>query len=245
MGSERRGMAKRGQLARERKELDRAIAKVLANALRNQILAILNERRGSATQLAKELKLDFAEVQYEMEALKKAELIEKVGERRRGNSMEIFYIATARAYINPEQWLTVADPIKAGLRASAFQNVIVDAATAISEETYDSLEGAHLSWSPMIVDEQGWKELTKLLLQTMDDSLKIQEESASRLMACDEEGVSVTAAILGFPSANLKRKIGLPPDADQMVDLTKLKPSKRMRSSKSMRSKQKDDRSKD
>lgn len=75
--SKRRGMRKRGELAKARKAIDRTILKGIANTVRNQILAILNERRGSATGLSEELGLDFWEVHYEMEVLRKAKLIKK------------------------------------------------------------------------------------------------------------------------------------------------------------------------
>lgn len=64
--SSRRGMRKRGELAKARKHLDREFLKGAANTVRNQILAILNERRGSATELAEDLGLEFGEVNYEL-----------------------------------------------------------------------------------------------------------------------------------------------------------------------------------
>lgn len=218
--SKRRGMRKRAELAKARKEIDKAVVKGLANTVRNQILAILNERRGSATELSKELGLDFGEVNYEMEVLRKAKLIKKVGHRRRGGGTEIFYVATARSYLDPSEWPEVADPIKAGLRASLFQNLWIDAVTAITEETFDSLEDAHMSWSPMIVDEQGWKELTAILLGAMEEALEVHQNCAERLIATDAEGISCTVSILGYPSAAEKRKVGLPADAKQLADLT-------------------------
>lgn len=218
-----RGMRKRGELAKARKPIDKTVLKGIANTVRNQILAILNERRGSATGLAEELGLDFSEVNYEMEVLRKAKLIKKVGERRRGNTTEIFYVATARAYIDPAEWPEVADRIKAGLRASLLQNIWVDAATAISEEAYDSLDegfaSAHMSWTPMIVDRQGWNDLMEILLRVIHEVIDVQEESAERLIAENAEGISCTIAALGFPSANPKRKISLPVDTEQLAGL--------------------------
>lgn len=234
--SKRRGMRKRGELAKARKTIDRNVLKGMANTVRNQILAILNERRGSATGLSEELGLDFWEVNYEMEVLRKAKLIKRAGQRKRGNTTEIFYVATARAYIDPSEWPDVADPIKAGLRASLFQNIWIDAVTAISEETYDSLDdsfaSAHMGWTPMIVDRQGWNELMAMLLRVVNETIEIQAESAERLIEDDAEGISCTVATLGFPSANPKRKVGLPTDAEQIAELTKRMEPKTRKGSK-------------
>ncbi len=219
MTSESRGMRKRGEFALASRKVNETLVKAIANALRNQILAILGERKGSAKGLSEELGIDYWQVNYEMEVLKKAKLIEKVGERKRRGATEVFYRATARAYLDPSEWPKVADPVKAGLRASLFQNLLVDAATAICGETYDSRENAHMSWSPLIVDEQGWDDLMAVLLQAMEDALKIHEESAERLVAADEAGVSCTVSILGYPSAMKKRRVGLPVDARELIRL--------------------------
>jgi len=217
--SKRQGMRKRGQFALATKKVNETLVKAIANALRNQILAILGERKGSAKGISKELGIDYWQVNYEMEVLREARLIRKVGERKRRGATEIFYEATARAYLDPSEWPKVADPVKAGLRASLFQNLLVDAATAICEETYDSREDAHMSWSPLIVDEQGWDELTETLYRALEDTLRIHEESGERLTARDEEGISCTVSILGYPSAVDKRRVGLPVDATDLIHL--------------------------
>lgn len=224
--SKRRGMRKRGELAKARKGLDREFLKGAANTVRNQILAILNERRGSATGLAEELGLDFAEVNYELQALRKAKLIKTAGERKRGNTTEVFYIATARAYVDPSEWPDVADPVQAGLRGSLLQNIYIDAVTAVSEEAYDSLEdedgyaSAHMSWTPMIVDQKGWNDLMALLLEAIERVIDIQQESGERLIADNAEGVCCTVSMLGYASANAPKRVALPMDAEQLADLT-------------------------
>lgn len=217
--AEYRGMRKRWELAQARKHIDAALVKAMANALRNQILAILGECKGSAIGLSEELGADYWQVNYEIDVLRKAGLIKKVGERKRRGATEVFYEATTRAYLDSSEWPKVADPIKAGLRASLFQNLLVDAATAICEETYDSLENAHMSWSPLIVDQRGWQELMAVLCRALEEVLAIHETSAERLIAADEEGISCTVSILGYPSAVKKRKVGLPADAEELLEL--------------------------
>ncbi len=219
--SKKQGMRQRGKLAKATKHVDKRNIKGMANPLRNQIVAILHERVASKTELAKELGFEWGEVSYEIEALEKANLVERVAEKKKRGAMEVFYRATARAFIDPEEWLQVAGPIKEGLRASLLRNLTVDATAAIAEGTYDSLEGAHMSWTPMIVDEQGWGELTAILLRTVKEVIKLQENSAARLAAQDLEGVSCTVSMLGYPSAIEERKVGPPTDAKQLVDLAK------------------------
>lgn len=219
---ENRAMRLRGQLAQERKWVDMNVIKGMANPLRNQVLAILNERDGSKTELASELGFDWGEVSYEIEVLEKIGLVKRVAEKRNRGAMEIFYRATTRAYLDPSEWAEVADPVKSSMRASLFQNIMVDAVAALSEGTYDSLPDvalSHMSWTPMIVDDQGWKDLMAVLLCALLEALDIQEECKERLRVNDLKGISCTISMLGFPSANPKRKVGPPIDAKALVDL--------------------------
>jgi hypothetical protein len=107
------------------------------------------------------------------------------------------------------------------MRASLFQNIWVDAVAALSEETFDSLDDAHMSWTPMIVDQQGWEKLTALLLHALEGVLELQKECVERLIAGDEEGISCTVSILGYPAAVDKRKVGPPIEASDLATATK------------------------
>lgn len=131
--------------------------------------------------------------------------------------MEVFYKATSRAHLDELEWPTVPDPVKGGLRASLLQTLMADAIAAIDEDTYDSVEGAHMSWTPLIVDGQGWEELVEILRVALEDVLGVSKSSAERLIANDEEGTSCTVSILGYAAALDKRKVGPPIDADDLV----------------------------
>ncbi len=215
----------------EARKVDKRIVTGMANSLRTEILATLNERAASATELSKELGVPFDKVSYEMSALKKSKLIKLKAEKRVRGAVEMFYQATERSYIEPSEWPTVPDVVKGGLRGSLLDILMDDAIAAISKRTYDSLDGAHMSWTPVIIDEQGWEELVLLLLRTMETVIEINAESADRLVARDEKGISCTVSILGYPSAQKSRKVGPPADA-QPATSTKRPKAKRKGASK-------------
>jgi DNA-binding transcriptional ArsR family regulator len=219
--SKKQGMRKRARLAKTKKEVDKKIVKGMANSMRVQILTILNERMNSATGISKELGVDFGEVSYEMEVLRNIGLLEVAREIKRRGAVEVFYQATSWALLDAYEWPAVPDAVKGGLRASLLQTLMDDAIAAISEETYDSREGAHMSWSPLVVDEQGWKELVEILRHALEKALAVHKNSAERLIAEDAEGISCTVSILGYPSAHEERKIGPPP----MRKISSLPPS--------------------
>jgi hypothetical protein len=67
-----------------------------------------------------------------------------------------------------------------------------------------------MSWTPMIVDETGWEDITKGLEGLLERVLQIQAESAERLVADDEEGVPVTVSMLAFEAAGPHRQRVIP-----------------------------------
>jgi DNA-binding transcriptional ArsR family regulator len=232
MASKKQGMKKRAKVAKAKKDVDKGNIKALANSMRVQILTILNERANSTTGLARELGVEPGEIAYDVEVLRDMGLIEVVGEKKRRGAMEVFYKAISRAHLDELEWPTVPGPVKGGLRASLLQTIMADAIAAIDEDAYDSVEGAHMSWTPLIVDGPGWEELVEILRVALEGVLKASKSSAERLIANDEEGTSCTVSILGYAAALDKRKVGPPIDADDLAGPAKQPKPKAKRASR-------------
>lgn len=184
---------------------------------RAQILILLNERVASRPEICKELGASFNKVRHEMEVLKKTEppLIELVYEKPVRGTVEKFYKATTLAYVGPSEWPAVPTAVKSGMRGSLLDILVDDAVASVRDGTFDSLKGAHMSWTPMILDEQGWKELVAILFRALEELIEVKENSAERLIADDAKGTSCTVSILGYPSANEDRKVGPSTGADK------------------------------
>jgi hypothetical protein len=58
----------------------------------------------------------------------------------------------------------------------------------------------------MVLDQAGWDELTKLLLDTLNRAIEIQEEAANRLAKEKTDPISSTLAILNFETATAGSK---------------------------------------
>lgn len=210
MASPKKGMRRRAKVAKGKAEVDKANIKAMANSMRVQLLTILNERVNSTTGLARELGVEPGEIAYDIEVLRKMGRIEVVDEKKRRGAVEVFYKAVARAHLDELEWPTVPDPVKGGMRASLLQSIMDDAIAAIDEDTYDSLDSAHMSWTPLIVDENGWDELTEILQVALEGVLRVSQSSAERLRKKDLAGISCTVSMLGYRSAVEDRKVGPP-----------------------------------
>jgi len=186
----------------------------------------------SRPEICRELGETADKVRYEMDVLRKASppLIELVHEKPVRGTVEKFYRATTKAYLDPSEWPGVPGAVKAGMRGSLLDLLVDDAVAAVDEGRFDSLENAHMSWTPMILDEQGWGDLTAILLRAMEEAIKVKDDSAERLIDNDAEGISCTVSILGYPSVNENRKVG--PSSGRKGSTRKAAPEHRKSSDK-------------
>ncbi len=190
--------------------IEKHISKAFGHYVRIQILWILNERIASPSELAKELSEPLNRIGGHIKVLKEAGCIELVDKVIVGNAVQNFYRATARIFFDDTEWRTIPPTLKEGLRITLLQNLIDDAIAALENETYDSLDGSHMSWSPMLIDEQARLEINELLDQTLRKALAIQERATKRLGTSGEKGVSYSVSLLGYPSIGGIKKVNPP-----------------------------------
>lgn len=193
--------------------VDQRLFKALAHPLRFQALIILNERVASPNELAKELGEGLSQVSYHVKVLLESDCIELVNTEPRRGAVEHYYRATSRAFLSDDEWARLPASIRPGLSASLMQTIVDDAVAALQAGTFDARDDHHLSWTPMIVDEEGWRDLATALTEAMERCIEIQAESAGRLSRTDEDGLSATVAMMGFEAPASKKKIAPPKKA--------------------------------
>lgn len=182
------------------KGIDQRLVKALAHELRVEALTILNERMASPNELAKELDEGLSQVSYHVKVLKDYKTIKQVKTEPRRGAVEHYYRATSRAFLSDRDWHELPASVRPGLSADLFELILNDAATAIESETFDERVDRHMSWTPLVIDEKGWRDLMKLMNGTLEKVLKIQADSSTRLAKSGEEGITATAAMLGYES---------------------------------------------
>jgi DNA-binding transcriptional ArsR family regulator len=186
--------------------VDQKLVKALAHPLRVEILAILNERMASPNELSKELEEGLSQVSYHVKVLKDFECIEMVKTEPRRGAVEHYYRATARAFLTDRDWKSLPDSIKPGVSASAMQMIFDDVVGALGGGSFDARDDRHLSWTPGVVDEEGWQESVDLVAETLDRVMKIHEDSAKRLAKSGEEGIPVSTVLMNFEGLSAEAK---------------------------------------
>jgi DNA-binding transcriptional ArsR family regulator len=182
----------------------------MGHPVRNDALSILNERVASPNEISKELGESVGHVSYHIKVLKDCECIELVDTAPRRGAMEHYYRATSRAFLTDDEWARLPESLRPGMSASLLQTIMTDASEALKSGSLDRREDRHMSWTPMIVDETGWEDVTKGLEGLLELVLQVQADSTERLVKADKEGVPVTVAMLAFEAAGPHRKRVIP-----------------------------------
>jgi DNA-binding transcriptional ArsR family regulator len=190
--------------------LDSRVVKALGHPVRVQALTILNERIASPNEIAKELDQTVGHVSYHVKVLKECECIELVDTAPRRGAMEHYYRATSRAFLDVSDWAAVPQSVRPGLSGSLLQTVFDDATNALTTGTFDKREDRHLSWTPMIVDEEGWDEIRQGLEEMLERIFEIQAASAERLTKANEPGIPVSVSMIGYESPATEEKRATP-----------------------------------
>jgi DNA-binding transcriptional ArsR family regulator len=184
---------------RQRKSVDETLVRVVAHPLRVQALSILTERPASPKELAAELGSPVGNVSYHVRELEEVGLIELVDEKKRRGAVEHFYRAIARPLLSAEEWERLSLEDRQGFSTWVIQLLLVDASQALAAGTFDDRDDRHLSRTPLLVDEQGWRDLVEIQTAALRATLEVQAASAARLEGGDgEEGIPTIAAMTCF-----------------------------------------------
>jgi DNA-binding transcriptional ArsR family regulator len=182
------------------------LAKALAHPLRVKILSSLHKGISSPNQLAQELGEPLGNVSYHVKTLLEYDCVELVKTEPRRGAVEHFYRATDRAFLSDSDWAKIPASARKGISGSILESIGQSATDAMAEGTISARKDSHLSDTPLLLDEKGWKDLNKVLAAAVKQAAEIQKEAAGRLED-KSEGVSTKLAIMHFevPAAAPKK----------------------------------------
>ncbi|HEU5143414.1 MAG TPA: hypothetical protein VFU04_09685 [Solirubrobacterales bacterium] len=180
--------------------LDPRLAKALANSLRVEILAVLSHRRISPVGYVREFGGKLPSVAYHFKVLEAYDCIELAETLKRRGALEHVYRCSKRPLLGDGDWKLLPLAVRGGISGAILQTLIERSRRAIEEGTFDAREDRHFTWTPLQVDERGWKEATRLLASTLAKLDKIEARSSERLSRSGKEPVPTTVALACFES---------------------------------------------
>ncbi len=205
---------------KKKEGVEQIVAKAFAHPLRVQILIILNEKVASPNMLAQQLDQSLNLVAYHVRVLEKYDCIELVDTKQRRGATEHFYRAIRRQFLSDDEWSRMPESLRPGMAGAMLKSVFEDIEAASKSGTLDEVEDIHLSRTPMVVDKQGWSDVSTLLKSSLDRLLEIQTESSERIAAGGDEGILSKVHLLHFKSPGPGSLEKETPSADDATEPT-------------------------
>jgi DNA-binding transcriptional ArsR family regulator len=174
---------------------DPRVIKALTHPLRIQILAALDERTASPSELADELGAPLGNVSYHVRQLAGLGLIKLVKRTPRRGAIEHHYKAVGRPQISDDAWAGTSATVKDAVVGAALGDV-GSAVTSAAASGGFSRPDAHLTRTQLTVDERGWKDLDKELNATLARVKRITDDSAKRLAKAGEDGAQPATVVM-------------------------------------------------
>lgn len=178
--------------------VDPRLAKALSHPMRTRILTILNEQVASPNEIAQMLDERLPNVSYHVRALHDLGCIELVRTAQRRGAIEHYYRALMRPFFSDRDWKRLPRSGRQAVADVILQMIWEDASDAIKSGTFESRSDRHLTRSPLVLDEQGWKELNERLRKTLSDAETIAAQSAKRLKKSEEEEIPTRLVMMHF-----------------------------------------------
>jgi DNA-binding transcriptional ArsR family regulator len=173
------------------RQLDERLAKALSHPLRQRILQRLNEGGvKSPNELSQELGDPLGNVSYHVRILRELDCVELVRTEQRRGALEHYYKATAQPWLNDKQWARLPAAFRRKTLGRTLSEILEAASVASEAGGFDDPE-VTVARIPLELDEQGWRDLVKLLNDTLDTAVKIQSDSQGRQGKPGAEGTPV------------------------------------------------------
>jgi hypothetical protein len=138
-----------------------------------------------------------------------AKVDEKTGGVRRG-ATENFYRATGPAVFDAADWKQISPRARRDASAVTLHQFWEKVSEAIEAGTFDARVERHLSWCSLLLDQQGWDQVTDQLYRYFEILLNAQERSQGESEQPAPGTVSGTFFIAGFESTDA-------PSAEQLA----------------------------
>jgi hypothetical protein len=159
-------------------DVDPRILEALGDPVRQRIVTAISGTPGGATALAEQLGAPVEEIRRQLDVLVACDAIEPVdgpdapAEHRR-------YRAMVRPFLDDAHWAALPPE----RRQALFDLTLRDIETRIAEARAVGGFGhvqTHVSHSRLMLDEQGWQEISDLLAGVLEEAMEIEADCAER-----------------------------------------------------------------
>jgi len=176
------------------------LLKGLAHPIRLELLGILSYRDVSPSEFARHRGEPVSNLTYHFNTLEELGCIELARTKPKRGSVEHIYRRIKRVIFTDRDWLIMPDEARQIVASTILRDLIGRMTQALQAGTFTAREDVHITWRPVTLDEQGWKEVTKILKEAFDAVSTAEVDAIERMRESEEDGLEATVAMAGFES---------------------------------------------
>jgi DNA-binding transcriptional ArsR family regulator len=186
--------------------METTLAAIVAHPTRARAFSILAERTASPVEIAQQIGKDVGHVGYHVRKLLQLELIELVDEKPVRGAVEHFYRAIERQVVTEEEFAGQSVEEREVFTRYTLQLHVTDIARAMDEHTVDARVNRVVTRMPILVDEEGFQELSDLHTEVLERTMEIEARSNERRATSEEEGIPTVSSSMFFEVPKKKKR---------------------------------------
>lgn len=168
-------------------------------ALRYAIVSAIDTRAGTtAALIAEELGVSVGRVRHQLRNLIRLGLVETVKETARRGVLERSYVLAGDLIIDDEEFDSLSPERKAKIVNSILRVSFGDVLRSVKAGLINRRADRCVVRVPVMVDEQGWEELSRIHCETFEEVARVRAESERRLKETDAVPISTVSVLLYF-----------------------------------------------
>ncbi|MBS1678138.1 MAG: helix-turn-helix transcriptional regulator [Actinobacteria bacterium] len=180
--------------------LNPQLAAAMSHPTRVHTLCIMRERAASPRQVADEIGERLNNVTYHVNQLRKLGCIELVRTEavRGGRVLEHFYRAKRRLYFDEATWQALTEKERLDLVSVSLRMISRDVTNAVAAGTIFGEDNSHLCRNAMVVDVEGWQELTAVIERATAELFEIEASVARRAADGTDADIHARVELMQF-----------------------------------------------
>jgi DNA-binding transcriptional ArsR family regulator len=183
------------------KLIDPKVLKAQSHPIRAHILNILGEGPSSPARMQRRMDgVHLNLVCHHIKVLREADLIELVDVKMHGGRKEHIYRAVQPAQLfDLEEWLAVDEKYRQPLLTTILEQISEDTGRSLAEGRFNLRPDAHVSRSPIELDDEGWQEVVEVLETALGGVLDAHARSGERTRLSGERREPARVVIMQYP----------------------------------------------
>lgn len=201
------GVAKKEKVEKKL-TLKQRLIKAMAHPLRVRLLAYMNDRPWSPSELAEELVEGLSQVSYHVKVLRDFELIEMSNTEPRRGAVEHFYRAVERVFMPSTITKQFPKSAQRCMFIDTMEDTNADVVASLKSGRFDARPDYHVSYTPADFDSLACEMAEKLADKFVEDFIQLGAESAQRRTKGEGVGehIPTSAAVLVFGSEQAEKE---------------------------------------